>query len=251
MSDLSIVLVFPGLLGTSGDRGNALVLRHRAAARGLEVELVEVEPGQPVPDSADVYVIGGGEDEAQGAACELLARDGGLPRAVGRGAPVLAVCAGFQLLGESFPVSGDPHRAGLGLVDVRTERVTQKRAVGELLLEPTLPGLPPLTGYENHAGRTVLGADATPLGRVVAGIGNGVLDGAVHEVEGGSLTDGVLAGSVVGTYLHGPVLARNPALADLLLERATGGPLAPLDDAEVEQLRRERLAAVRAQTPRP
>lgn len=231
---LSIVLVYPGLLGTYGDRGNALVLAYRARRRGIPVRLVTVAAGEPVPSSADVYVIGGGEDEAQTVAATLLASDGGLVSAVRRGAAVLAVCAGFQILGTLFPGIGGAACAGLGLIDMRTDPTTQPRAVGELLVEadPEAVDLPPLTGYENHAGRSRLGPGITPLGRVRTGIGNG--DG----------TDGALVGSIVGTYLHGPVLARNPALADWLLTRAVGAALAPLPSPQVERLRAERLAAL-------
>jgi lipid II isoglutaminyl synthase (glutamine-hydrolysing) len=143
------------------------------------------------------------------------------------------VCAGFQILGETFlDAHGDVH-AGLGLIDCRTDRLPGSRAVGELLGRPAVDGLTgPLTGYENHGGRTLLGADAAPFARVEAGVGNG--DGV----------DGAIQGSVVATYLHGPALARNPALADWILGKVAG-PLTALDDAEEEDLRRERLAALR------
>lgn len=231
---IDIVLVYPGLLGTYGDRGNALVLAHRARHRGIPARLLRVAPGEPVPATAQLYVIGGGEDEAQTVAATLLAEDGGLAAAVARGAGVLAVCAGFQILGTRFPGMGGVSCAGLGLIDVHTDPTEEPRAVGELLAQtdPDVLDLPPLTGYENHAGRSRVGPDARPLGRVRAGVGNG--DG----------TDGALVGSVVGTYLHGPVLARNPALADWLLVRAVGSELAPLPSPEVERLRRERLDAV-------
>jgi CobQ-like glutamine amidotransferase family enzyme len=228
---LRVVLVFPGLLGTYGDRGNALVLRWRAERRGYTTELVEVAPGEPVPRSGDLYLLGGGEDEAQAMAADLLVADGGLAAALAGGAQLLAVCAGLQLVGESFVDSTGRSRPGLGLVDAATVQVDAPRAVGEVVVEPTAPGvaLPLLTGYENHAGRTVLGPGATPLGRVQRGVGNGDGD------------EGVVSDRIVGTYLHGPVLARNPSLADLLLQRTVGEPLAPLEAPEVDVLREERL----------
>jgi len=224
-----IALVFPALLGTYGDGGNASVLAQRLRWRGHDAEVVEVDVDAPLPDQADLYVLGGGEDTAQTLAVSRLA-DGTLARAAAAGKPVFAVCAGFQILGETFlDGRGDVH-AGLGLIDCRTDRLDGPRAVGELLVSSPI-GL--LTGYENHGGRTVLGPAATPLGQVETGIGNG---------DGGA--DGAIQGSVVATYLHGPALARNPALADHLLTSVVG-ELAPIDDREEDELRRERLAAVR------
>jgi CobQ-like glutamine amidotransferase family enzyme len=147
------------------------------------------------------------------------------------GAAVLAVCAGLQILGESFVGAEGAEVDGLGLLDCRTRAGGGARAVGELVVEPDPDsGLPVLTGYENHGGVTVLGSSARPAGRVQAGVGNG---------EGG--VDGIWTGRIWGTYLHGPVLARNPAVADLLLSWAVG-PLEALDDHESEALRSERLA---------
>jgi hypothetical protein len=161
-----------------------------------------------------------------------------LARRAAAGAVVLAVCAGFQVVGRTFPgAEGDAHE-GVGLLDVDTVKGPGPRAVGEVLVEvgpSPLGPLPVLTGFENHGGTTSLRDGAVALGRVVVGVGNG----------GGDGTEGAVQGRVVGTYLHGPVLARNPALADLLLSWALGDrPLDPLDDAESETLREERLAAV-------
>jgi len=234
---LRIVRLFPDLLGTYGDDGNAVVLAQRARWRGVEADIIDVRSGDPIPDDGDIYVIGGGEDGPQTAAARQLAASGALGRAVERGAPVLAVCAGFQLLGTSFLGPDGTSTAGLGLLDVVTERSTGPRMVGDVIsdADPTL-GLPPLTGYENHAGASRLGPTARPLARVRRGTGNGTGDKA----------EGVLAGRIVATYLHGPVLARNPALADLLLAWALHvepGSLEPLDDSLVDALRAERLAA--------
>jgi lipid II isoglutaminyl synthase (glutamine-hydrolysing) len=229
-----IALIYPSLLGTYGDGGNASVLAQRLRWRGIAAETIDVGLDDPVPEQADLYVLGGGEDVAQTLAVAKLAT-GPMQRAADSGRPVFAVCAGFQILGETFlDGRGDVH-AGLGLIDCRTDRLPGPRAVGELLGEPVLDGLAgPLTGYENHGGRTVLGPDARPLAAVRAGIGNG--DAGV---------DGAVQGSVVATYLHGPALARNPGLADYLLGRAVDGPLPPIDDSEEDELRRERLAFVR------
>jgi hypothetical protein len=230
-SALRIALVYPDLLGTYGDRGNALVLAHRARARGLDATIVEVAAGTPLPDSCDIYLLGGGEDAPQVAAAEgLRASRTALTRALDGGAALLAVCAGFQLLGHHYAAAGGRSMEGLALVDLHTTPGSD-RLIGEVLVDPDpTTGLPTITGFENHGGRTHLGPAERPLGRVLRGGGNG--DG----------TDGVLAGGIVGTYLHGPVLPRNPALADHLLAHVTGGALAAIDEPIVDRYRAERLS---------
>lgn len=233
-SAVRIVLVYPDLLGTYGDSGNAVVLAQRLRWRGLAAEVVEVGAGAAVPASADLYVLGGGEDQPQSLAARAASRGGPITRAVDAGAAVLAVCAGLQILGTRFVGPDGTGTDGLGLLDCRTERGAGRRAVGEIVVDPDpATGLPPLSGYENHGGVTTLGPGARPAGTVRVGVGNGA---------GG--VDGAWSGKVWGTYLHGPVLARNPGLADLLLQWVVG-PLPPLEeaDAEAERLRRERIAA--------
>lgn len=231
-TELRIVWLYPDLLSTYGDRGNMLILASRARRRGLPVECLEIRSDQAVPDQGDIYLLGGGEDGPQALAAARLIADGGLHRAVDRGASVLAVCAGYQLMGRSFFAKGAEY-AGLELLDLRSDR-GPSRAVGELAADPHLGlNLPTITGFENHGGRTHLGPEVKPLARVSVGIGNdGATEGAWHD-------------RILGTYLHGPALARNPALADLLLRWATGDSLAPLDDTWPTKLRDERLAAVR------
>jgi CobQ-like glutamine amidotransferase family enzyme len=232
---VEIVLVYQSLLGIYGDRGNATVLAKRLQWRGYDTTLTVVEPGDALPDTGQVYLLGGGEDAAQISAVNALRADGGLHRAVDRGAAVFAVCAGYQIIGYSFTVGErDEVIEGLGLLDVTTTR-GPLRAVGEILTrwhgregEDAL-----LTGFENHGGYTTLGPSATPLARVEVGVGNAA-DG----------TEGAIDGSVIGTYPHGPVLARNPALADHVLQLALGQELAPLPRPEIDELRRQRLAAV-------
>ncbi|HTW21198.1 MAG TPA: glutamine amidotransferase [Mycobacteriales bacterium] len=227
-----IGLLYPSLLGTYGDGGNALVLERRLRWRGIDAETVRVEIDDHVPEELDLYVLGGGEDSAQTLAVSRLG-NGVLSRAVAAAKPVFAVCAGFQILGETFLDGTGEVYAGLGLIDCRTDRLPGARAVGELLGQAGDDGIGTVTGYENHGGRTVLGAAARPFAAVRSGVGNG--DGDI---------DGAIQGSVVATYLHGPALARNPALADHLL-MAVCGPLPALDDVEEHELRRERLAALR------
>lgn len=232
-SALRIVWVYPDLLSTYGDRGNLLILAHRADQRGIAVHAVEVRSDRPVPTQGDIYLLAGGEDAPQALAAQRLAADGGLRRAVDRGAVVFAVCAGYQILGRTF-IAKDREYAGLDLLDLYSDR-GPSRVVGELAgeVDPEL-GLPTLTGFENHGGRTHLGTDVRPLARVVVGVGN---DGE---------TEGAWRGRVLGTYAHGPALSRNPELADLLVEWATGHPLEPIDDLWSTRLRAERLASVGA-----
>jgi CobQ-like glutamine amidotransferase family enzyme len=239
-SAVRIAVVYPELLGTYGDTGNARVLAQRLRWRGRPAEVLTVTGGEAVPESADVYLVGGGEDLPQTLAAAGLRRSG-LHRAVDAGAVVLGVCAGLQILGTSFVGADGTETAGAGLVDCRTVRGLGLRAVGELVVQPPPEaGLPLLTGYENHSGVTVLGPGVAPAGRVVVGVGNG------RATPTGEAVDGFRSGRVWGTYLHGPVLARNPALADLLLSSVVG-PLAALPDPSVdaaaEALRAERLAA--------
>ena len=235
VAPVEIVLVYQSLLGIYGDRGNATVLAKRLQWRGYETTVTVVEPGDALPDTGQVYLLGGGEDAAQISAVDALRADGGLHRAVDRGAAVFAVCAGYQIIGYSFTGGErDEEIEGLGLLDVTTTR-GPVRAVGEILTrwhgregDDAL-----LTGFENHGGYTTLGPSATPLARVEVGVGNAA-DG----------TEGAIDGSVIGTYPHGPVLARNPALADHVLQLALGEELAPLPRPEIDELRRQRLAAV-------
>ena len=233
-TQVRLVWVYPDLLSTYGDRGNLLVLERRAKLRGVPVEIVEVNSDQPVPRDGDIYLMGGGEDLPQILATRRLLADGGLQAAAGNGAVVFAVCAGYQMLGTEFGGADDAPVQGLGLLDIRSGR-GERRAVGEVVadVDPAL-GLPPLTGFENHQGVTRLGPGARPLARTTLGIGNG--DG----------TEGAYAGRVLGTYLHGPALVRNPSLADLLLYWAAGPlpPVRPEAEELVNRLREERLAAV-------
>jgi lipid II isoglutaminyl synthase (glutamine-hydrolysing) len=233
-STLRLVWVYPDLLSTYGDRGNLLVLSRRAALRGIAVEAVEINSDQPVPTQGDIYLLGGGEDLPQILAASRLAAAGGLAAAAVGGAVVFAVCAGYQLIGETFGgVDGQPI-GGLGILDISSGR-GERRGVGEVVADtdPSL-GVPRLTGFENHQGITRVGPAARPLAKVSMGVGNG--DG----------TEGAYAGKILGTYLHGPALARNPGLADLLLSWVAGRlqPLDPQDEEWAGQLRAERLSAV-------
>lgn len=229
-SVLRIGVIDPEVLGTYGDGGNALVLRQRARLRGVDAEIVKIHLRDEIPDSLDIYTLGGGEDTAQSLAAEHFQRSQGLVRAAAANKPILAICASLQVLGVYYTDAQNRQVQGLGLLDAYTEP-QGFRSIGELITEPVGLGLTDLlTGFENHGGATTLGEDAQPLGKVLFGQGN--------DAQG---FEGAIQGSVVATYMHGPVLARNPQLADWLLEKATGSQLSKLDLPSIHQLRKERL----------
>jgi lipid II isoglutaminyl synthase (glutamine-hydrolysing) len=224
---LRIALLYPELLGTYGDGGNALVLAERARRRGIEARTVTVSMADKLT-AADIYLLGGGEDGPQRQARDLLAA-GSLVSRVADGAAVLAVCAGLQILGDTFAVEGDDAYDGLGLVGVTTVRGAH-RSVGEIAVNVSGRIL---VGFENHGGRTILARGVAPLGAVQRGRGN---DG---------VSDGFRAPRLWGTYAHGPVLALNPWFADEILGEVSGEELEPLLSV-ADMLYEERVASVMA-----
>ena len=221
--------LYPDYLNIYADRGNLAVFAQRAAWRGHELEVRGVGPEDPVePGAYDLLYIGGGQDREQALiAPDLAAKGEAIRAAVTDGAALLAVCGGYQLLGRFYRDRSGDELPGIGLFPLHTI-AGERRMIGDVLLECRLDAGPPrtLAGFENHAGRTYLDADAEPLGRIVAGFGN----------DGESGYEGCRVGRAIGTYLHGPLLPRNPWLADWLLEQAlarrTHDPstLAPLPD---------------------
>ncbi|MFL5782387.1 MAG: type 1 glutamine amidotransferase [Thermoleophilaceae bacterium] len=221
---LRVCSLYPELMNIYADRGNIAVLRARCEWRGLGFELAGASLGDPLdPAAHDLFYMGGGQDRDQA----LVARDmvetkrDALHAAADRGAVVLAVCGGYQLLGSGYEMD-DETLPGVGLVDLRTVREPGERLIGNCAIEADLGAGPQvIAGFENHGGRTYLGAGEKPLGRVLHGHGNNGKDGF----------EGVRRGNVIGTYLHGPLLPKNVWLADRLIELALGVELAPLDDA--------------------
>jgi lipid II isoglutaminyl synthase (glutamine-hydrolysing) len=205
--------LFPDYLNIYADRGNMAVLAQRAAWRGHELEVRALGPGDGVrPGEHDLYYVGGGQDREQELIAPALAAMGpGLQEAIEGGAAALAVCGGYQLLGRFYTDRSGDELLGAGVLPLHTV-AGERRMIGDVLLQCELePGEHrTLAGFENHAGRTVLDAGAEPLGRVLAGFGN----------DGESGYEGCRAGRVLGTYLHGPLLPRNPWLADWLLAQA-------------------------------
>jgi len=224
---LRVCALYPDLMNIYADRGNLLLLERRCAWRGIGFTLTGAGLGKDIdPDGHDLLYLGGGQDRDQQLVAQDLAtlkRDA-VHAHEARGGAILAVCGGYQLLGHSYEL-GDERIPGVGLVDLETVRHDGPRLIGNVAIEVDLPGTDGhrvLAGFENHGGRTHLGPGATPLGRVLKGHGN----------TGGSGHEGVVAGNVIGTYLHGPLLPKNAWFADWLVQRALGldEPLAPLDD---------------------
>ena len=207
---IKIVNLLPELLGTYGDQGNVATLSWRLNQRGIENQIIHASAREQIPTDGDFYFLGGGEDDAQVAAVELLLRDDALKKALANGAHLFAVCAGFQLLGKSFPASGGRIIEGLGLLPIITEPATP-RSVGELLMDSAI-GIGELTGFENHAGQSKFIEKLQPLGIVKRGVGN-------HASE---TCDGAVTDQIIATYMHGPALVRNPKLADFFLTRKLG-----------------------------
>src|SRR4051794_3409149 len=223
MSALRVCALYPDLMNIYADRGNIAVLRARCEWRGLGFELASASLGEPLdPEAHDLYYMGGGQDRDQALVAREMARSKRDPlhAAAERGAIVLGVCGGYQLLGHSYAL-GDEELPGVGLVDLRTVREPGPRLIGNCAIEGDLgTGPHVIAGFENHGGRTYLGPDEQPLGKVLKGHGNNDRD----------RSEGVRRGNVIGTYLHGPLLPKNVWLADRLIELALGIELEPLDD---------------------
>jgi CobQ-like glutamine amidotransferase family enzyme len=226
---LRVCALYPDLMNIYADRGNMLMLERRCAWRGIGFQLTAASLGEAVdPDAHDLFYLGGGQDRDQ----QLCAQDlvdtkrEALHAAADRGAVVMGICGGIQLLGDHYEL-GTERVPGIGLVDLHTVRaIDGSRLIGNVAIEVELPGLEGprvLAGFENHGGRTYLAAGEAPLGRVLKGHGN----------DGRSGLEGVLRGTVIGTYLHGPLLPKNAWFADWLMATALGvepGTLTSLDD---------------------
>ena len=245
MAELSlrVLWLYPDHMNIYADRGNIAVLERRCQWRGIPFELATASPGDRIDsDAHDFFYVGGGQDRDQA----LVARDlvetkrSALERAVDRGAVMLAVCGGYQLLGHGYELPDGTSLPGLGLVDLRTVREPGERLIGNVVIEADLGDGPRrIAGFENHGGRTYLGESQEPLGTVVSGFGN----------NGKDRREGVRRNRLIGTYLHGPLLPKNAWLADTLIEWALEPRLGerpslePLDD-RLEEL--AHASAVRA-----
>ena len=229
MAELRVCALYPELMNIYADRGNLLMLERRCRWRGIGFAVTAAGLGDAIdPDAHDLFYLGGGQDRDQRlCALDLVqTKRDALHAAAARGALVLGVCGGYQLLGHSYAL-GAGEIPGIGLVDLKTVRSDGPRLIGDVAIEVELEADGPpaqrrvLAGFENHAGRTQLGAGEAALGRVLRGHGNTGTSGA----------EGVRRDGVIGTYLHGPLLPKNAWFADWLIRRATGvDELEPLDD---------------------
>jgi CobQ-like glutamine amidotransferase family enzyme len=227
---LRVCALYPDLMNIYADRGNLLVLERRCAWRGIGFALSSSGLGEPLdPDAHDLFYLGGGQDRDQRLCAEdlIATKRDSLHAAAARGAVILGVCGGYQLLGHSYALD-DEEIPGVGLLDVHTVRDPGPRLIGNIAIEVSLDGddtsTRVLAGFENHGGRTHLGEDAQPLGRVLKGHGN----------DGRSGCEGARCGNTIGTYLHGPLLPKNVWFADWLIARTLRidtDELMPLDDA--------------------
>jgi lipid II isoglutaminyl synthase (glutamine-hydrolysing) len=227
--ELRLLALYPEQMNIYADRGNIVFLRRRCEWRGIGFALAEAgSEASFSPDAHDLLYLGGGQDRDQAAVAADMAasKRESIAAAIETGAAMLAVCGGYQLLGHGYRL-GEESLPGLGLVDLETVREPGPRLIGNVAIEVDLGGGPrTLAGFENHGGRTYLGPEAEPLGRVLAGFGNNGRDGF----------EGVRRANLIGTYLHGPLLPKNAWLADHLiaaaLERRYGElpDLQPLDD---------------------
>jgi CobQ-like glutamine amidotransferase family enzyme len=224
--ELRVCALYPDLMNIYADRGNLLMLERRCQWRGIDFRLDASGLGETLDaDAHDLFYLGGGQDRDQRLCAEdlLATKRDALARAAARDALVLGICGGYQLLGHSY-VIGSEEIEGVGLLDVRTVREQGPRLIGNVAIEVELNGARVLAGFENHGGRTTLGAQSAPLGRVLRGHGN----------DGRSGFEGARAGNTLGTYLHGPLLPKNAWFADWLIATALGieeAELEPLDDA--------------------
>jgi CobQ-like glutamine amidotransferase family enzyme len=221
--------LYPDLMNIYGDRGNILTLLKRAEWHGLEPKLVELGRGATGDmDDVDIFFFGGGQDREQALIYDDLKefKQESLQKAVANGAQILAVCGGYQLLGHYYQTADGERYDGIGLIDVRTE-AGKKRYIGDIVIQMNIEGLIPATlvGFENHSGRTFLGPNAKPLGKILHGRGN----------NGSDRTEGCIQNGVIGTYMHGSLLPKNPHFADHLIgnaiRRRGDGALSHLDDS--------------------
>jgi CobQ-like glutamine amidotransferase family enzyme len=226
---LTVGWLYPDLMNIYGDRGNILTLLKRAEWHGLEPKLVELGRGATGDmDDVDIFFFGGGQDREQALIYDDLKefKQEPLQKAVANGAQILAVCGGYQLLGHYYQTADGERYDGIGLIDVRTE-AGKKRYIGDIVIQMNIEGLIPATlvGFENHSGRTFLGPNAKPLGKILHGKGN----------NGSDRTEGCIQNGVIGTYMHGSLLPKNPHFADHLIgnaiRRRGDGALSRLDDS--------------------
>jgi CobQ-like glutamine amidotransferase family enzyme len=227
---VTIVQLYPKSMNIYGDWGNVLVIKRRLEWHGYEPELIEYNQGDSFPETADIIIGGGGQDSGQDKIQDdLLAIGARLKKLAESGTPMLVICGLYQLFGNFFKTQDNHILEGIGLFDIETH-AGPERLIGNTLVKSSEFG--DIIGYENHSGQTFLGRDVKPLGQIIKGAGNNGQDG----------TEGVRYKNVIGSYLHGSLLPKNPQLADFLIEKAVAkkfGEFIPavIDDSFAEQAR--------------
>ena len=228
--ELVVAQLYPRDMNIYGDNGNVLAVLRRAEKHGLSVRKITVNPGDKMPTDVDIVIGGGGQDSGQTRVHEdLLAKQAQLRDLAESGTPMLMICGLYQLFGHWFRTHTGEEMAGISVLDVTTS-AEEKRLIGNIVTESALFG--EIIGYENHSGQTFLGEKSTPLGRVLVGEGNNAKDD----------TEGARSHNVIGTYLHGSLLPKNPAITDFLISTAATRRFgefesAVIDDALVERAR--------------
>ena len=240
MSTLRVCALYPDLMNIYADRGNLLMLRRRCQWRSIDFQLTESGIGDRLQsDAHDLIYLGGGQDRDQLLCAEDLVQVKGeaMAAAAAAGVLILGVCGGYQLLGQSYELGPSQQISGLGLLDAVTVRDPGPRLIGNVAIEVDLGSGPRvLAGFENHGGRTRLAGEQAPLGKVLKGCGN----------DGSSGFEGAIGGSVIGTYLHGPLLPKNTWFADWLIANSLGVEEADLPELDDEMERQAHLSALHA-----
>lgn len=229
LKSIRLAYLYPNEMNTYGDWGNVLCLQQRMAWRGYKLNIIEHHPRAKLPEKIDLVFMGGGQDSGQAVIETDFNRIGPwLTKLVQDGVPMLTICGAYQLFGHSFQMVDGRKLPGIGIFDLSTEATTD-RLIGNISVETA--GFGELIGFENHSGRTFLNDPRQTLGRVISGNGNNGQDG----------TEGILVERAIGTYLHGPILPKNPILADWLLATALGisvAELEPINEEFVVQARK-------------
>ncbi len=235
---ITIVQLYPEDMNIYGDWGNVLVLKRRLEWHGYDPELIEYNQGDPFPKNADIIVGGGGQDSGQDKIQEdLLSIQKNLRDHAISGTPMLAICGLYQLFGKFFKTQDGHIIEGVGLLDIETH-AGPERLIGNTIVKSSEFG--DIVGYENHSGQTFLGKGMKPLGHIIKGAGNNGQDG----------TEGVRFNNIIGSYLHGSLLPKNPQIAEFLIEKAVVKKYGEFTPAVIDDHFADEARAVALKRPR-
>ena len=235
---ITIVQLYSHDMNIYGDWGNVLVLKRRLEWHGYEPEIIAYNPGDTFPDTADIVIGGGGQDSGQDTIqADLLSISPKLKALAQKGTPMLFICGLYQLFGKFFKTQDGHIIQGIGLLDIETH-AGPERLIGNTIVKSSQFG--ELIGYENHSGQTFLGKDVSPLGQIVRGAGNNGQDG----------TEGARYKNVIGSYLHGSLLPKNPQLAEFLIEQAVVNKFGDFTPAVIDDSFAESAREIALKRPR-